>query len=267
VPAVPRFLEQYGPWALVTGASSGIGLEFSRALAARGLNLVLVARRLPRLEELARTLTAEHRVEVRSVQCDLSQQDFMSALSPALAGIEVGLLINNAGFSNTGALVENTLSRELDLLHVNCRAPLMLSHTLGGAMTGRGRGGIVFVSSLAGFAAMPLWANYSASKAYALFLGEALHEELRPHGVDVVTVCPGPTTTEFEKVAHIDFGRLAQSAGVLTAGEVVEAAMSSLGHRATIVVGTGNKMTALFTRLMPRRIATRMFGRFVQKTG
>jgi short-subunit dehydrogenase len=263
---VPPFLENYGPWALVTGASSGIGLEFSRTLAARGLNLVLVARRLARLQELARTLATDHRIEVRPVQCDLGQHGFVSDVSPAVADIEVGLLINNAGFSNTGELVENPLSRELDLLHVNCRAPLILSHMLGGAMKRRGRGGIVFVSSVAGFAAMPLWANYSASKAYALFLGEALHEELRPHGVDVVTVCPGPTKTEFEDVAHVDFGRLSQGAGVLTAGDVVAAALSSLGHRSTVVVGTGNKLTALSPRLMPRRMATRMFGQFVQKT-
>ena len=262
-----RFVEKYGPWALVTGASSGIGLGFSRALAARGLNLVLIARRLSLLETLAESLRRDHRVDVRPVQCDLSRHDFMSDVSPALAGIEVGLLVNNAGFSNTGAVLDNPLSRELELLHVNCRAPLVLSHAVGGQMKSRGRGGIVFVSSIAGFAAMPRWANYSASKAYTLLLGEALHEEMRPHGVDVLVVCPGPTKTEFETVARVDFGRVSRGSGVLDVADVVGAALRGLGRRSTVVVGFGNTMKAFSPRLLPRRTATRVFGHYVKRMG
>ena len=259
-------IESTRPRALITGASAGIGAEFARALATEGFNLALVARRKAVLEQLGQELTRDCGVECLSIECDLAREDFMATLGPSLSGIEVGLLVNNAGFSNTGDLVENDLARELELLHLNCRAPLILAHQLGRTMKGRGRGGIIFLSSTVGLVATPTWANYSASKAYALFLGEAMHEELRPYGIDVLAVCPGGTRSEFQIAAHLDLDRMPRVARsiVLEPRDVVRTALASLGSKASVVVGWGNAITAFSGRVMPRRLNTRIMGTIIR---
>src|SRR5690606_2449994 len=123
-----EFKQKYGPWALITGASSGIGMEFARQIAAQGLNLVLVARREDKLNTLAGELKAKYGIEVKVVSADLSGDDFMPALKNTTANLEIGLLVNNAGLTTTGAVVDNKLEDELNLLHLNCRAPLILAH-------------------------------------------------------------------------------------------------------------------------------------------
>lgn len=260
------FATRYGPWALVTGASSGIGAEFARTLAERGLNVVLVARRAEVIRAAAEDLATRHAVQTRAVACDLGTPDFMTTLGPALADLEIGLLVNNAGFSNTGDLLNNALEHELQLLHVNCRAPLILAHELGAPMKTRGRGGIIFLSSTVGLAPTPTWANYSASKAYDLFLAEALHEELRPFGVDVLAVCPGGTRTAFQEQARLDLDRvpaLARSV-VLEPSDVVATALASLGGKASVVVGWGNALTAFSGRFLPRRLNARITGAMIR---
>jgi uncharacterized protein len=201
------FEKKYGPWALITGASSGIGAEFARQLGTQGLNLLIVARRLDRMEQLAEELKNDCGVEVRPVKCDLGSADFMSVLRPHLEELDIGLLVNNAGFTNTGAVIDNDLECELELLYVNCRASLILAHELGNRLKSSGHGGMIFVSSTTAFAPPTLWANYAASKAYVLALGEAMHEEMRPVGVDVLVVCPGPARTDFYAISHLDLSK------------------------------------------------------------
>src|SRR5215510_15969656 len=141
------FVERYGPWALVTGASAGIGAEFARQLSQMGLNLVLVARRRQRLEDLACELESKNKVHVRIVVADLARPDFLPAIRSVTNSIEVGLLVNNAGFGLAGRFLEHELEEELNLLNVNCRAPLILTHEFGRQMAQRRKGGIIFVSS------------------------------------------------------------------------------------------------------------------------
>lgn len=260
------FAERYGPWALVTGASSGIGAAFARAIAARGLGVVLLARRHDALARLGAELRERHGVDARPVACDLADAGFLDVLRPAIAGLDIGLLVNNAGFCNTGLLIENPLAAELALLDVNCRAPLVLAHELGGSMRARGRGGIVFVASTVGLSPTPTWANYAASKAYDLFLGEAMYEEMRPFGVDVLAVCPGATRTGFQEVARLDIDR-APFSQVMVRGPdaVADRALACLGRTPSTIVGWDNALTALLLRLAPRRLVAKAMGAFIRR--
>jgi len=259
------FRERYGPWALVTGASSGIGAEFARHLGSLGFNLVLVARRVTRLQALAQEITGAHGCEVRSVECDLGSAQVLETLRPHLADLDLGLLVNNAGFANTGAVVDNDLEHELQLLHVNCRAYLTLSHEVGRRLAARGRGGIILVSSTMAFTPAALWAHYSASKAYALALGEAMHDEMRPRGVDVLAVCPGPSRTGLYESADQDLSRVPAMFRpfLVEPQQVVTTALGSLGRKRSVVVGWPNKAAQLMTRFVPRSMPSRNVATFV----
>lgn len=252
--SMPSFNERYGPWALVTGASSGIGAEFARQLARQRLNLVLVARRVERLEALAAELRSAYSVEVVVVPADLAREDFLPGLIDATQGREIGLLVNNAGFSNTGVFVRNDIARELELFYVNCRAPLLLTHHFAQEMVARERGGIVVVSSVAGFAPIPRWTNYAASKAYGRFLGTGLWYELRQHGVDVLTLCPGGTRTEFQATAGIG------ATGAMAVEPVVRLALESIGRRPVAIPGRFNRLAAVLARTLPTWLVSRAAG-------
>lgn len=249
-----EFKQKYGPWALITGASSGIGMEFAQQLAQQGLNLVLVARREDRLNTLANELKAKHGIEVKTVSADLSRDDFMPAIKSATANLEIGLLVNNAGFTNTGPIIDNALEDELKMLHLNCRAPLMLAHEYGKPMRDRKCGGIIFLGSVLSFASVPVWANYAASKAYDLMLAEGLAAEMKEHHVDVLALCPGFTRTEFAEFAKIN------DLMAMDAGPVVKTAINKLGKSRIAVPGLMNKLNIFTTRLQPRFINTLIFG-------
>jgi short-subunit dehydrogenase len=191
-----NFVERFGPWALVTGASSGIGEALARRLAEVGMNLVLVARRADRLRKLADDLKGRYSVSTRVVPVDLSQDNFLSVIEQATADVSVGLLVNNAGIPTTGKFLDNDLGSELALLHVNSRAPLILTHHFGRSMRQRGRGEIIFVASTIAFAGVPAMSNYAGSKAQALVLAEGLAKELRNEGISVLALCPGPNLGE-----------------------------------------------------------------------
>jgi len=250
---VELFKRKYGPWALVTGGSSGIGAEFARQLGALGLNIVLVARREDRMEKLAAELRQLNGVSTRVVLADLSDTEFISSIISATQDLEIGLLINVAGFALTGPLLDNPLDEELQLLNVNCRAPLLLSHHFGREMRERKRGGIIFLSSIVAFSAVPQWSNYAASKAYNLLLAEALGDELMNDGVDVLALTPGPTATEFQQVANIsDFM-------VMKPEKVVAAAIGSLGNRRMVMPGFLNRYNNFWLRFFPRRLNRKIF--------
>ncbi len=253
-----KFAEKYGPWALITGASSGIGAEFAKRLAASGLNVVLVARREDRLRRIATELESEYSVETRVVAVDLSRDDFLGPLRDATADFEVGLLVNSAGFATSGHLLDNDLDAELAMLHVNSRAPLMLTHEFGRQMRDQGRGGIIFVSSTVAYSGAPGWSNYAATKAFDLTLSDGIARELHRDGVSVLAVSPGPTQTEFWQVAG------GKPLFALTPQQVVQAALSNLGRRSTTVVGWINKLIVLSTRFAPRWLNAVIFGRVVK---
>ena len=250
------FVGRFGPWALVTGASSGIGEAFARRLAEIGMNLVLVARREDRLRRLAEELQSKHSVSTRVVPVDLSRADFLPTIEQATNDLQVGLLVNNAGFANTGKFLDNDLASELALLHVNNRAPLILAHHFGGSMRKRGRGGMIFVASTVAFAGVPVWSTYAASKAHELVFAEGLAEELRKDGISVLAVCPGPTQTEFWFSGAKPFFLLQPNA-------VVDVALKKLDRKIAVVAGRTNSIIAFSTRLLPRSWNAKIFGRVI----
>ncbi len=253
--AAAKFLERYGAWALVTGASAGIGAEFARQLAELGMNLVLVARRKQRLDELARRLEAMCGVQTKIITADLSQPDFLDTILSETQSIEVGLLVNNAGFGLAGTFLEHELARELDLLRVNCQAPLVLSHAFGKQMARRRRGGVIFVSSVSGYLATPFEATYAASKVYELFLAESLRYEFKKHGVDVLALCPGSTDTEFHELAG------SRAVAAMAVEPVVRLALKKLGQDPVAIPGWHNRLLVYLLKVTPRRLHTFFAGR------
>lgn len=256
------FVGRYGPWALIAGASEGLGAEFAAQLAARGLNLLLLARRQGALDALAAQLRAQHPVEVRTLAVDLARPDLISALAPALAGLEVGLLVYNAAYSVIGDFLARPIDEHLRVVDVNCRGPLLLCHALGQPMAERGRGGIVLMTSMAGTQGSPLIASYGASKAFNLVLGEALWDELGQRGVDVIACRAGATRTPgYEKSSP-----RASGSPVMEAGPVVRQTLRALGQKPSLVPGGFNRFAAfLLGRLLPRRLAIRIMGNATRK--
>ncbi|MBI3174800.1 MAG: SDR family NAD(P)-dependent oxidoreductase [Chloroflexi bacterium] len=181
------FSEKYGPWALVTGAAMGLGAEFARQLAARRLNLLLLDINAEVLTEVSKSVSKEFNVGIRPIVVDLAQPDFLRNVSSDLDE-QIGLLVNIVGGSAIGHFLDLPLERHLSMLAVNVRAPLILAHHFGGLMRARKRGGIIFVSSISALSGTSDFSEYSATKAYDLVLGEALWQELRPCGVDVLTM-------------------------------------------------------------------------------
>ncbi len=251
------FARQYGPWALVAGGSQGLGAAFATEIAQRGVHLVLVARRAEPLEQAAARLRGQHAVEVVTVAADLAGQDALDQVSAAADGLEIGLLVANAALAPEGQFAgcaEADLGRAIDL---NCRAGTLLARRFAPGMAGRGRGGIVFVSSLAGMQGVPGLAAYSATKAYLIALGEALWAELRGSGVDVLTVCPGAVSTP----GYDQTGRR-PAPGSMTPDAVAVAALGALGHGFRVIPGGLNRMSAFaLQRLTPRRAAIAIFGK------
>lgn len=220
-----EFADRYGPVALVTGASSGIGQAFAEALAAKGLDLVLVARRLDRLEALAARLAQAHGVNALPVQIDLAAPDAAQRMLDATARLDVGLVVSNAGFGLKGEHAANDPQAMADMLMVNCNVPMQLAHGFIPRLRGRGKGGIVLVSSIEGLMGCPYSTAYSASKALVNALGEGLWGELQPEGIDVLTLCPGATESEAAAKQGIDISTLQN---VMPAREVAERTLDNI---------------------------------------
>jgi short-subunit dehydrogenase len=197
----PELRARYGDWALVTGASAGIGAAFARALAREGISVVLVARREARLRELAAELVREHGVDTRVVAADLGAPEGVDAVVAAVADLDVAMLVNNAGVGYAGTFARQDPERLREMIELNCTAPVLLTRRLLERMLARGRGAVIVVASVAGRQPVPLHALYSATKAFDLVFGEAIWVELREQGVDVLALQPGPVATEFEQVA------------------------------------------------------------------
>ena len=256
------FRERYGPYALIAGASVGLGEAFARRLAERGLNLVLVARRQDALEHLATDLRARHAIEVRTLAADLGQPDLRSVVERAVDGLTVGLLVYNAAYSVIGPFVDHALDEQLRVLDVNCRGPLVLSHVLGKAMAERGRGGIVLMTSMAASQGGPWLATYAASKAFNLVLAEGLWDELAERGVDVVACRAGATRTPGYAASQPRPSRVP----LLEADHVARAALDALGRRPSVVPGAFYRFSAfVMIRLFPRRVAVRIMGRATRR--
>jgi len=254
--------------ALITGASSGIGLELAKLFARDGYELVLVARRAERLEELGRELTQVHGVRCHAISADLADPDAAAEIARRLdrAGLAVDVLVNNAGFGVLGPLATTEPETARRMIRVNIEALTQLTRLLLPGMLARRRGRILNVASTAGFAPGPLMAVYYATKAYVISFSEALAEELRGTGVTVTVLCPGPTRTEFQEVAHMETARLFRLPGVMDAPAVARAGYAGLMRGKRMVVpGLINRALPLVIRLSPRGLVTRV-ARLFQET-
>lgn len=245
---------RYGGAALITGASSGLGEEFARQIAAEGLGLVLVARRRDRLESLANELKQKHKINAHVLAYDLAEPDSPRKIREDVDrhGIEIGVLVNNAGYGSYGPFTELDLENELRMVDVNCRAPVALTGCFAPMMVERGRGAIVFLSSVAGYQPTPFFATYGATKAFDLMFGEALWAELRPHNVDVITLSPGYTQTEFQEVAKVGTKPVG---GWAKPADVVALCLAKLGKKSSVIHGFTNSMIANSIRFTPRKMA------------
>lgn len=255
---ITEFLRRYGPWAVVTGASDGIGQACAHELARRGLNLVLVARREDRLQTLGAQLTAQHGVQVRLVVTDLARPHGNVPLFNALEGLDVGLLVAAAGFGSAGDFLQQDLQDEVEMLHVNCRSVLEQVWHVGQRLNRRQRGGVVLFSSLLGFHGAPGSANYAATKAYMQSLAEGLKVEWRTKGVDVLASAPGPVHTGFAQRAHM---RMAKAA---TPEVVARVTLDALGRQGTVRPGWLSKVLGWSLATAPRGLRVEIMGRIMQ---
>lgn len=246
-----RDFTRYGPWALVTGASSGLGAEYARQLAGKGLNVILVARRQDRLETLAAELESGHRIQTRVIAADLTADGQCARVIRETEDLEVGLLVNNAGYGMSGYYHELDPDRQVNMTVLNCVVPVLLTNHFLPPMIERGRGGLIFLASTAAYQATASFGTYGATKAFNLMLGESLWKECGRYGVDSLAVSPGFTRTEFTDVADI------KDAGMFrvgTADSVVADSLHHLGRRPSFVHGWLNKILNFTVRISPRRV-------------
>jgi short-subunit dehydrogenase len=249
-------------YALVTGASSGIGECFSKQLAARGSNLILVARSTDKLGAMAKDLASADNVHTEPISLDLSEPGAAARLATTLEerGLRVQLLVNNAGFGARGRFWELPLDRQAAMVRLNVQALFELTHLLLPPMVAARQGAIINVSSTASFQPVPYTALYGATKAFVTSFSEGLAEELRPYGIIVVTLCPGGTRTNFNIASG--FGRPPLPGGMQSSEEVVRAALAALDRGGGLVVpGLRNKLGLVSQRLIPRRLVTKVAAR------
>jgi short-subunit dehydrogenase len=247
-----------GKWALVTGASAGIGLELAKQLAAGGANLVLAARRRERLELLAGELTAKHGIAAEILVNDLAKPGAPDQIFAFTDGrrIAVDLLVNNAGFGAYGRFHEQLLERLLEMTQVNVSSVVHLTRLYLPAMVERRRGDILIVASTAAFQGVPYITTYAATKAFDLLFAEALAEEVRRYGIHVCALCPGSTTTEFQQVAGQPDRAFRHAE---TAEKVARVGLEGLAKgKSCVISGIGNLFSVEGQRLAPRRLVTRV---------
>jgi uncharacterized protein len=248
------FSDRYGPCALVAGAAVGLGAEWARQLAGRGLDLVLIDRDGELLAATADEIEAAHGVAVRRAVFDLARADLLDVLRPHVADRTIGLLVYNAAIGSVAPFLELDPDQIQAILDVNCRAPLLLARDLLPAMVARGRGGVILMSSLAGNVGSAQLAAYAASKAFALVAADALWAELRPQGVDVLAVQPGSTRTPGWLSSQAAEGQDA-ALPVMEPAEVVREALDALGVEPVVIPGELNRQGAAALASLPRRQA------------
>jgi short-subunit dehydrogenase len=254
-------VEKYGDWAVVTGASSGIGREFAKELATLGKRVVLVARTEANLLRTIETyLDGSHKI----VAADLCTPGGLKALADATADLDVGLIVHSAGLAHAGAFLDGTAKTDAGLQAIHINASVEIARIYGERLARRGGGGIILVSSGFGFAPIPYAAVYGAAKAFVISFGEALAFELRSKKVDVVTVIPGATKTNMaEKLAQqIDMSKVPMPHG--DPRKVARAGLAALGRKDSVIPGAMNKVMAFMMGTMSRRMAKGQFGKLLK---
>jgi uncharacterized protein len=246
VMAASPFLKQYGPWAVVTGASSGIGRAFAGKLASSGLSLVLVGRSQEALIRLEEELSKAHGTQSRLIVADLGEASGVEKVILETKDLEVGLFVASAGFGSSGPFLDADPETEGTMIEVNCLALMKLTHALGGKMAAQGRGGVILLSSLVSWQGAPFSATYSATKAFVQSLAESLSVEWKPKGVHVQSCAPGPVISSFGERAN-----MAITSGA-TPEEVAETSLRHLGRRSLVIPGLMSKVLSYSLFLTPR---------------
>lgn len=241
-----RLKNKYGQWAIVTGASSGIGLELATQLSEAGFNLLITSRHLEKLQEVEKQLKILSDIEIKIVASDVSETDGIDKIIQAAQGLSVGLLIVSAGYGTSGLFIDGPLHSELNMLKVNCEALLSLTHYYSRQFARQKRGGIILMSSMVAFQGTPYAANYAATKAYVQTLAEAIAIELKPYGVDVLAAAPGPVESGFSQRANM---KMSVS---LTPSQVGVPILKALGHKTTVLPGFLTKLLVYSLRTVPR---------------
>jgi len=258
------FREHYGPWALVSGAASGIGKEFTQQLAAQKLNIIALDRQEEALQEQVMLLERHYQVSVKGLLVDLAHPDFLDTVIRETEGLEVGLLANVAGLCVVGTLLDSPLNLLQRQIAVNCYAPLTLAHHFGCLMRERRRGGIIFVSSASAYQGTPLVTNYAATKAYNLILAEGLWDELSNAGVHVLGFAPGATNTPGFHRDHPQHKSIPMP--YMEPGPTVSEAIAALGKTPSRIAGRSNRLASFLTsRLLSRKQAIKLFGDNMRK--
>jgi uncharacterized protein len=243
---IARLKSKYGEWAIITGASSGIGFELATQLATAGFNLIINSRYLDKLQEVERQLKANGNIQIKIVTSDVSDTDGIDKIIQATQGLNVGLLIVSAGYGTSGNFIDGSLHNEINMLKVNCEALLSLTHYYSQQFVQQKRGGIILMSSMVAFQGTPFSANYAATKAYVQTLAEALAVELKPHNVDILAAAPGPVESGFSQRANM---KMSMS---MTPQQIGVPILKALGHKTTVLPGLLTKILVYSLRTVPR---------------
>jgi hypothetical protein len=252
-----RLSSRYGEWAIITGASSGIGLELALQLATAGLNLVINSRQLDKLQKAMNAIKERANVEVKMVAADISEAEGVDKIIQETRNLNVGLLVASAGYGTSGYFIKNSLHEEIDMLKVNCEAVLALTHFFSQQFAQQKRGGIILLSSIVGFQGTPFAANYAATKAYVQTLAEALAVELKPYGVDVLAAAPGPVASGFGQRANMEMSM------IMTPGQVGIPILKALGRQETVLPGLLTKFLVFSLRTVPRWGKVKIMGKIM----
>lgn len=260
--------EWQGKWALVTGASAGIGVALATQLAEGGTHLVLTARRCERIANLATKLKKEHKIEIETFVADLAQPNAPQEIYSYTKrkGVAIELLINNAGFGQYGELTQVDPQRLLDMVQVNCAAVVHLTRLFLPDMIACKRGDVLILASTASFQAVPYVSTYAATKAFDLLFAEGLAEEMKPYGIRVCALCPGSTESEFHVVAGQEkfTGKHQQE----TAEKVARVGLEALAAgKSYVISGLGNYLGAQSQRMVPRRLVARIAAKMFRPEG
>ncbi|MFZ1041600.1 MAG: SDR family NAD(P)-dependent oxidoreductase [Anaerolineales bacterium] len=258
-----NFCVRYGQWAIVAGASEGLGAEYAKKLASRGLNLILIARRAESLQSLAGKLSDQYHVETKTVALDLSLLDTAGQILEIADGLDIGLLVYNAAFSAVGPFLEKSLDDHLKEIDTNVRAPLKLLYLFGERMVRRGRGGIILMASLSAFQGSAYISTYAATKAFNIVLAEGLWEEWQRYGVDVMVCVAGAIRTpNYIASQPKQTGRFSDA--IMEPEPVVHEALAALGKRPYIIPGRMNQFSSFIMRhLLPRKMAVQLMGKIL----
>ena len=241
-----RLITKYGEWAIITGASSGIGLELASQLATAGFNLVINSRHIDKLQEAEKKIKTISNVQVKIIASDVSETNGIDKIIQETQGLNIGLLIVSAGYGTSGNFIDSSLHNEINMLKVNCEALLSLTHYYSQQFVKQKLGGIILMSSMVAFQGTPYSSNYAATKAYVQTLAEGLAVELKQHGVDVLAAAPGPVESGFSQRANM---KMSMS---MTPQQIGVPILKALGRKTTVLPGLLTKILVYSLRTVPR---------------